>query len=292
MFWQLCINALISASILFGLAIGFMIIYSTTRFFHFAHGIVYTIGAYLFFLFSALFHLPIYLSVSISIILSAFLGCLMDIFIYRPLRHRRTSSLILLLASIGIYIILQNVISIIFGDDTKAVSLGTIEEGYKVFNARITPIQILIVCASFALTVIVWFILRYSRLGKIMRAVGNNPELAKVSGINNDRVILLTFAIGSALAGISGLLISLDIYITPTMGMHALMMAVVTMIIGGVGSIPGIAFGALLLAFAQNFGVWKISSQWQDAIAFGILLVFLIFRPQGFLGKKIKKATV
>jgi branched-chain amino acid transport system permease protein len=128
--------------------------------------------------------------------------------------------------------------------------------------------------------------------GKAMRAVANDPELANISGINSNKVILLSFAIGSALAGIAGILVSLDVDMTPTIGMNMLMMGVVAMIIGGVGSIWGIVFGSLLLALAQNLGVWYISSQWQDAIAFGILLIFLLLKPEGFLGKKLKKANV
>jgi branched-chain amino acid transport system permease protein len=125
-----------------------------------------------------------------------------------------------------------------------------------------------------------------------MRAVANDSELASLSGIDSDRVILWAFAIGSALAGVAGILIALDVDMTPTMGMDALMIGVVAVIIGGANSIPGIALGALLLGLAQQFGVWYISSQWQDAIAFVILLVFLLFRPQGFMGRKVKKASV
>jgi len=125
-----------------------------------------------------------------------------------------------------------------------------------------------------------------------MRAVANNPELARISGIESDRVILSTFALGSALAGIAGILVALDVDMTPTMGMNALMMGMVAVIIGGVGSIPGIALGSLLLGIAQHLGAWFISSQWQAAIAFVVLLIFLLFRPQGFLGKKIKKVSI
>ena len=124
-----------------------------------------------------------------------------------------------------------------------------------------------------------------------MRAVANNPELARISGIESDRVILSTFALGSALAGIAGILVALDVDMTPTMGMNALMMGVVAVIVGGVGSIPGVALAALLLGMAQHLGVWYISSQWQDAIAFVILLTFLLFRPEGFMGKRVKTAT-
>jgi len=134
--------------------------------------------------------------------------------------------------------------------------------------------------------------LRYTIIGKAMRAVANDKVLARVSGIDSERVILYTFAMGSALAGIAGILVAFDVDMSPTMGMKALMMGVVTVIVGGVGSVPGIAAGALLLGIAQHLGVWKIGTQWQDAIAFGILLVFLVFRPQGFLGKKVKKVTL
>lgn len=124
-----------------------------------------------------------------------------------------------------------------------------------------------------------------------MRAVANDAELADISGINSDKVIFWTFAIGSGLAGIAGILISFDLDMTPTMSMNALLMGVVVVIIGGVGSIP-IALGALLLGMAQNLGAWNVGSQWQEAIAFAILLIFLLFRPQGFLGKKVKTATL
>ncbi len=126
-----------------------------------------------------------------------------------------------------------------------------------------------------------------------MRAVANDPWLANATGIESDRVILFTFAIGSALAGFAGILISLDIDMTPTMGLNALMMGVVAVIVGGSGRpIPGVLLGALLLGLAQHLGVWKISSQGQDAIAFAILLIFLLFRPQGFLVRKIEKTEI
>ncbi len=125
-----------------------------------------------------------------------------------------------------------------------------------------------------------------------MRAVANDPELAQISGIDTDRIILWTFAVGSALAGFAAILISLDIDMTPTMGLYALMMGMVAVIIGGTGNITGAACGGLLLGLAQHLGVWKISSKWQDSIAFFILLVFLLFRPHGFFGRKVKKIQV
>lgn len=292
MFQQILLNTLITASIYSLIAISYVVIYRVVRFFHFAHAIVFTFGAYFTFLFKDWIGLSIYLAIVIAILFSSLLGCLMEISIYRPLRHKNAPAIIFLLASLGIYIILQNTISIIFGNDIKSLRNGVVREGIKVFGAYITPIQIVIICASILFLILMVLLLQKAKIGKGMRAVASDPELANISGIESDKVILWTFAIGSALAGIAGILVSLDVDMTPTMGMNALMMGIVAVIIGGVGSIPGVAFGALLLAFAQNFGVWKISSQWQDAIAFIILFIFLLFRPQGFLGKKIKKATV
>ena len=200
--------------------------------------------------------------------------------------------MVLLLASLGMYIVLQNTISMVFGDDTKSIRSGIVREGLPVFGARITPIQVVIICTSIVLVLLTALWLKKSRMGKAMRAVANDAELAQISGIDSDRVVLWTFGVGSALAGVAGILVALDVDMTPTMGMNALMMGVVAVIIGGVGSIPGVAMGALLLGLAQHLGVWKISSQWQDAIAFIILFVFLLFRPQGFLGRKVKKAEV
>jgi branched-subunit amino acid ABC-type transport system permease component len=198
----------------------------------------------------------------------------------------------MLLASLGFYIIFQNIVSLVFGDDTKTFASGIITEGMEIFGARITPIQIAIIAVSVFLLLICWALTKYTKMGIAMRAVASDPELAIVSGIDTDKTILFAFTSGSMLAGTAAILTSFDIGMTPTMGMNVLMMGVVAVIVGGVGSIPGAALGGFLLAFAQNFGVWKISSQWQDAIAFIILLLFLLYRPNGFFGKKIRKVEV
>jgi len=289
---QIAVNILLVAMEYALIGVGFSLIYHVVRFFHFAHGLVFTAGAYFTFLLHVWCGLSLFFSISIAIGLSAVLGCLIDSFIYRPLRHKGSSPLVLLLASLGIYIVLQNVISMIFGDDAKTIRFGMVKEGINILGARITPVQIIIIAVSLFFLLCCFFFLKYTKMGQAMRAVANNPELARISGIESDRVILSTFALGSALAGIAGILVALDVDMTPTMGMNALMMGMVAVIIGGVGSIPGIALGSLLLGIAQHLGAWFISSQWQAAIAFVVLLIFLLFRPQGFLGKKIKKVSI
>ncbi len=292
MLWQLTVNGVVAGAAFALMALGFALVYNVARFFHFAHGVIFTIGAYSTFLIVNWLGLPLLFSIPIGIAFAALIGCSLDVIVFGPLRRKGNSPLVLLLASLGIYIILQNLISAFFGDDIKTIRSGVVDQGITFLGARITSIQICIVFTSFLVLVAVIAFLRTTKMGRAMRAVSNDPELARVCGINSDRVVLWTFAIGSALAGLAGILVALDVDMTPTMGMNALMMGVVAVIIGGVGSIPGVALGALLLGMAQHLGVWKISSQWQDAIAFVILLIFLLFRPQGFLGKKVKTATL
>ena len=274
------------------LALSFWIIYRTVVFFNFAHAVIYTAGAYLSFLFIRTLNWSLYTAIPIAIVLTLFLGVTTELLIFKTLRKKKSSSIVLLLASLGIYIVLQNLISLVLGDGTKSLHTWQVMKGIKIFEAYITPIQIAIITSSVLLLGVIYCYLYFAKTGNAMRAVAIDSELAKLSGVKSEYIILIAFAIGSTLAGIVGVLIALDVDMTPNMGMNMLLMGVVAMIIGGVGSIWGIVLGSLLLATAQNFAVWYISSQWMDATAFILLLIFLLFRPQGFTGKKIHKAKV
>lgn len=289
---QYLLNTLPVAGMYALVGLGFALAFRVGGFFHFAHGVVFTAGAYFAFLFNVWLGFPLFISIFSAILCSTVLGSLMEFFPYRPLRRKGASPLVLLLASLGIYVVFQNMISIIFGDDTKSIRSGPVKEGLSMFGARITPIQVLTILISVVLIVVVAILLKKTKIGKAMRAVASDPEQANICGLNSDKIVLVAFALGSALAGVAGILVALDVDMTPTMGMNALMMGIVAVIIGGVDSIIGIVLGALLLGLAQNVVVWYIGSQWQDAIAFAILFVFLLIKPEGFLGKKIRRVTV
>lgn len=289
---QISVNILIAASTIFLMALGFSLIYTVTRFFHFAHAILFTAGAYFAFVFNVWMGFPLVLAILLAVAATALGGCLLELSIYRPLRRRDGSPLVLLLASLGIYIALQNVISLIFGDDTKTLRSEVVREGLNILGARITPIQLVTVLASVGLMALVLLLLKKTELGKAMRAVASDAELACLSGIESQRIILWTFAIGSALAGVAGILVALDVDMTPTMGMMPLMLGIVALYIGGVGSLPGIAIGAVLLATAQQVAMWYIGSAWQDPVAFLLLLLFLLFRPVGIFGRPVATASV
>lgn len=290
---QVLLNIVIAWSHIVLIGIGFAIIYQIVRFFHFTHGIIFTAGAYFVLLFNVWLGLPLFYSIFYSIIACIILGCLIELTFYRYLRHKGSSPLIFLLTSLGVYIFLQNIISMLFGDETRSI-IGTavVKEGFNVVGGRATFTQIVTICTAITLVAVLSVFLKKTKVGNAMRAVANDHVLANVSGINSSCIILLSFAIGSALAGLAGILVAFDINMTPTMGMHALMMGVVAVIIGGVNSIPRITLGALLLAMGQHLGAWFIGSQWQDAIAFVILILFLLFKPEGFFGKKIRSVTV
>ncbi|MCK4343172.1 MAG: branched-chain amino acid ABC transporter permease, partial [Phycisphaerae bacterium] len=236
--------------------------------------------------------LPLLPALALGVALAVVAGCSMELLIYQPLKRRKASAVILLVASLGIYIALQNVVSIVFGDDIKTLGTGLTGESVSIFGALLTSIQLVTVIISFVLLVVLGVTLRSTKIGMVLRAVSNDPELAGVLGAHSDRVTLIAFAIGSGLAGLAGVLVALDVHMTPTMGMNMLMLAIVAVIVGGRGSLPGVTLGALLLAAAQQFGIWKLPSQWQDAIAFFVLVIFLILRPQGVFGQPLKKVTV
>jgi branched-chain amino acid transport system permease protein len=292
---QLILNGIIAGSIYVLIAISFTVIYRTVKFFHFAHGIVYTVGAYLAYsvistqLSVAGDQLPVtiwILAVMVGVIGAGILGVGIDRLVYRPLRERKASNLIFMLASFGVFIFIQNLIQLIYGAQILTIRTGPVKEGHHFLGAVITNIQILILAVSCLLLVVCWWFIKKTKLGKAMRAVSDDPVAANVVGINPGKITLYSFALGSVLAGIAGILISLETNIESTMGFSAMLKGIIASIIGGIGSIPGAVLGGFFLGLAENIGIWKIQAGWKDAIAFGILIIFLLLRPQGLMGRK------
>ena len=297
---QIVINSLVSTGIYLLIALSFTVIYSTIRFFHLAHGAVYTVGAY--FAYSVLYVLGrqelggiiyrtlpliVYIIASlVAIMIATSTGVTIDRLVYKPLRKRKASNLILLLASFGVFIFIQNLVAIIYGNQIMTLRTGQVKAGLHFFGALITPIQILIIFSGIFIYVFLFLITMYSKVGKAMKAVSDDPVTASTVGIDPEKIILFAFIIGSALAGLSGVLISLETNLEPTMGFNMLLKGIIAVIIGGIGSIRGALLGSLFLGFTENLAVWYMPAGWKDAVVFGIFLVFLIFMPQGILGKK------
>jgi len=168
----------------------------------------------------------------------------------------------------------------------KSINFLKVGEGWTVLGANITTLQLIIIGTSVVLLVLLWLFINHTRLGKIMRAVADNPELAKISGINTERIQIYGFAIGSALAGVAGLLIGMEQNLEPTMGTSLIIKGFTGSVIGGVTSLPGSVLGSYLVGLVENFGVWWLPRGYKDAIAFTLLLVFLLIKPSGILGIK------
>ena len=289
---QIVANISLSFILFLLISQSFSLTYYPTRFFHIAHAITLTFSAYFTYLFSIQLNFPVAVSIPLAILCATAVGMLSEIALYKPLRKRNASPMILMIASLGLYTVLQNVISMLWGDSTKSVRTWEVKVGNEILGAYITDIQIITIAVCLVLFVACVFFMKYNRIGRNIRAVASNPELSNVVGIHSDRVILWAFAIGSALAAVAGILIAFDTDMRPTMGFSWLLYGVVAMIIGGVGSNWGLVGGALLLATAQHLAAYYIGSQWMDAVAYIILILFLIAKPLGFSGKRLKKIEI
>jgi len=291
MFLQVLLNGLVSASTYLLIAYSFSIIYSIRRVFYFTHGMILTAGAYSVLFAMSAFGLPVWSAIFAGVTAAALLGVVTNALVYSPLRSKGASSAVQMLASLGMYIILQNCISLAFDDYTRVIRPSRVREGIDIWGARVTIIQILTTVLGVLLPCSCWVVLKLTRVGLAMRAVASSPELSSVSGISCERMTIWAFFLGSGLAGVAGILIAWDVDMVPTMGMTPLLMGIVTLIVGGIQSLWGMALGALILSFSQCFGAVFVGSQWQTAIAFLVLLIFLLLKPEGILGKEFERAT-
>jgi branched-chain amino acid transport system permease protein len=289
---QLIINIILSASIYLLIANSYSLIYYPTKFFNIAHAAVISCSAYFVFTFTTDLSFPFPVSIGLAIISATLIGSLCEILVYRKMRKNKVSSLAYLIASIGLYVILQNCISLFWGDYSKIINSADVTIGHQFFNAYISTIQIITVIASIALSISIIIFLHFTSIGKSIRAVSSNPELCNIYGISSNRIIQVAFIIGSSLAAAAGILSALDTNMTPTFGFNLLLYGIVAMIIGGVGSIRGLIAGSLLVATAQHLAAYYIDTKWMDAVTYIILILFLIWKPLGFSGKRLKKVEV
>lgn len=219
------------------------------------------------------------------VLLIAGVGVLLDELIHAPLDRRGSSLFSHLLSSLGLYIVIVNVIALFYGSDTKVLRAG-VQPTYELGGVILTRIQIAIVITAAVLFGALAIALRKTRLGRQLRALRDDPKLVQVMGINPRTLRWAVFGLGSALAGVAALLMGLDVGIDPHIGMAAILNGAVAVIIGGVGRFEGAALGGLLLGLLQSLVIWQSSSRWAEAVTFVVLILFLLFRPEGILGKR------
>lgn len=283
--FQLLANGLVTGCAYALVALGFALIYNTTGIFHLAHGAIYAVAAYLFYSFHVLWNVPLVGAALLAVGIAAILGVLMDEMVHVPLDERDSSMLIHLLSSLGLYIAIVNVIAIFYGNGTKVLSSGA-QPTYSMGGVILTKIQVATVLVAVLLFIGLVVLLRKTRLGQQLRAMRDDPELVSVIGLNPRTLRRAVFGLGSALAAVAAVLQGLDTGIDPRIGLAAVLNGAVAVIIGGIGLFEGTALGAVVLGLLQSIAVWQMSSQWQEAVTFGVLILFLLFRPQGILGTK------
>jgi len=289
---QLVLNITQSTLLYLVIAFSLKYTYTTTGFFNIAYAIIITISAYFTFLLTITFNINLFIGSVYSILFSLLLSVSIYFIIFKPLLKTKVPSWQMLIASIGLYIILQNIISLYFGDDTKSFRTWKVKEGHQILGAYITDVQIITIVVSIVVLILSWLLIEKTNIGKQIKAVSSNPSLSNIFGISANKAILYSFVLGSILASVAGILIAADTDMTPTMGFNWLLYAVVAMIIGGMGKMRYLLFGALLLATAQHLSAYYLDSKWMNATAYIILIVFLFFKPYGFSGKKLKKAEL
>ena len=287
-FLQQLLNGLSLGAIYALIALGYTMVYGVLRFINFAHADVFMVGAF------AGYYLGQFLPEDTlwggSIVLigamaaSAALGMTIERLAYRPLRNAPTLNV--LITAIGVSLLLQYSGQVFFGAAPRTFPPVLPSRNFEIGTLTLSSNQLVVIGVAIALVVALQFIVFRTKMGKAMRAVSLNPKAAQLVGVNNNVVITFTFALGSALAGAGGILYSLNYpSIDPLMGVMPGLKAFVAAILGGIGNIPGAALGGLLLGTVETFVAGSQYSTYKDAIAFAILIIILLFRPAGLLGR-------
>ena len=285
---QTLISGLSLGSIYALIALGYTMVYGIAKMRNFAHGDIIMVGAYA--VITAVFTmgLPPFIAILISIALCALLGIVIEFLAYRPLRQAQP--LAVLITAIGVSYLLQNLALLIYGSEQKAfptiVALPTVHIG----GVYIDGITLATLVVTAVIMVALSLFINKTRMGKAMRAVSEDKEAAELMGISVNRTITVTFAIGSALAGVAAIFYGAAYtYIRPTTGAMPGIKAFTAAVFGGIGSIPGAMLGGILLGVIEQLSKTYISTLWADAIVFGVLVVVLVVKPTGLLGKKISE---
>jgi branched-chain amino acid transport system permease protein len=289
---QILINIIVSSLIYLIIAQSFSIIYYSSKFFNLTHSISITLSAYFAYLFSIQLTFSLLCSIFLSVCLSLVLALSLEKFIFRYLRRQSNHSFVSLIASLGLYIIFVNIISIIWGDGTKSIRINEARIGHKLLNAFVTDIQIVSIVLCVFLFITTQIIIYKTKLGLKIRAISSNPELANILGINSTTLVLISSMLASVLASIIGILVAFDTDMIPNMGFNLLLYGIVAMIIGGVGNPLGLVGGAFLLGTFQQLGAYYIDGKWMDVIAYSMLIIFIIWKPLGLSGLRLKKIEI
>jgi len=284
---QIVINSLVAGSLYSLAAAGFTLIFGVLRVAHFAHGDVAMVGAYVALAVVALWGGQasvgtMAVGLGAGIVASMAVGVLVERWTYRPLRG--APAMQILIAAIAVARLLQSILQMTAGSSIQMFPIAQ-QAPLVIGGARITPVQLTVLGVSALLFTGLYFLINRTHLGAQIRAVADNPALARVQGIPVERVTMVVFACSSALAAVAGVLQGLVINIHPAMGFVLVLKAFAAVVLGGLGSIPGAIIGAFALGLFENVGAWYTSGIWKEPIAYLVLLLMLLIKPSGLLGR-------
>ena len=287
---QNLINGISIGSVYAIIALGYTMVYGIAKMLNFAHGDVIMVGAYMSYTVMGSLGLPVIPSILIAMLICTALGVLIEDIAYKPLRG--TSSLAVLITAIGVSYFLQNLAQLIWGPAEIAYKSVVAAAPLELFDGqlRISAEVIVTLVVSVIIMVGLTLFVNKTKTGKAMRAVSEDREAAQLMGINVNRTISVTFAIGSALAAVAGVLLCSKVQsVWPTVGSMPGIRAFTAAVFGGIGSIPGAMLGGMLLGLIETLGGAFISTQFSDAIVFMVLIVVLLLKPAGLLGKVVQE---
>ncbi|MGO2082366.1 branched-chain amino acid ABC transporter permease [Vagococcus sp.] len=285
---QQFVNGLSLGSVYALLALGYTMVYGIIKLINFAHGEIYMLGAYIGFYVIQQFKFGLIPTLLLAMLGCAIIGVIIEYLAYRPLRN--STRIAALITAIGVSFFIQSVMIYFVGADTKPFPQIIDNKNYDLGLFMISKIQVIILVTSMILMVLLQIIVKKTKMGKAMRAVSVDPAAAQLMGINVNHTISFTFAIGSALAGAGGVLIGLYYNsIDPMMGVAPGLKAFIAAVFGGIGIIPGAALGGFLIGIIETFVSALGFTAYRDAVVYAILIIILLVKPAGLLGKHLKE---
>ena len=286
------IGALISGlnlgSIYALIALGYTMVYGIAKMLNFAHGDIIMVGAYSVIVSAVTLKLPPVVAILIAVVVCAALGVTIEFLAYRPLRQ--SPPLAVLITAIGVSYLLQNLALLIFGPEQKSTPALFDLPSLTLGGVTVDGITLLTLGVTAAIMVGLTLFINLTRMGKAMRAVSEDRDAAELMGISVNKTITITFAIGSALAAVASVFFGATYtYIKPTTGSMPGIKAFTAAVFGGIGAIPGAMLGGILLGLIEQLSKVYISTLWSDAVVFGVLVLVLVFKPAGLLGKRVRE---
>ena len=287
-FLQQLVNGLSLGSIYALIALGYTMVYGIIKLINFAHGDIYMLGAYCAFLITTYCGLGFIPALLISMIFCGVVGVLIERIAYKPLRH--ATRITALITAIGVSYVLEYATQYIMGSEVRTYPKLLTSASFHLGPVTITMQQVYIFVITVILMVVLQFIVQKTKMGRAMRAVSVDEDAARLMGIDVDKTISFTFLLGSALAGVAGVLVGIYYNsINPLMGMTPGLKSFIAAVFGGIGSIPGAMIGGLFIGIAETMVTAYGSSLYKDAIVYIILILILILKPAGLLGKNVRE---